>query len=330
MNIIDTTPGRKETRAQFYADDGLITGDDPQMAQNALDIFTHTFARVGLKMNAVKTKAMTVVGCKAYTEQSKEAYNRKLTGEGLSHRQRSLSKVECYLCGTTINQQSMKLHQRTKKCESGWKEWAARRSVMETIKPPELDTETQAPIEYKFSMPMRKETPCPVQDCPYSTKTRPEMRRHFRSRHPNDVIIIEEEGKLPQCDKCGIFQKNVDEKHKASEDCKKATKTQEARKAVKKQKLAKEFTFMIGDTPIENVKDFKYLGRILEESDEDWLALQGNICRARQKWGRIGKILSKEKANPRTMSAFYKAIVQSVLLYGSESWVLTKRMLLVL
>ena len=323
MSLIDTRQERKETKAQFYADDGLLTGEDDQMVQHALNIFTNTFARVGLKMNAIKTKAMTMTGCKTYTKQSTEAYNRKVTGEGSSHRERALTKVECNLCGATVNQQSMKSHQLTRKCIQGRKDWTSQRAELEI----DMEMEALNPMEYRFSMPPRHDTPCPVPTCPYHTNKRPEMRRHFRARHAEDTIIINEEGLLPQCKKCGIFQKDIGIRHQASMDCKKASKTREAHNDKKKQALAKQVTFLVGDTPIENVNHFKYLGRILEENDDDWLALQGNIYKARQKWGRIGKILSKEKAKPRIMAIFYKAVVQSVLLYGSESWVLTKKML---
>jgi hypothetical protein len=83
--------------------------------------------------------------------------------------------------------------------------------------------------------------------------------------------------------------------------------------------------------PIECIKWLKYLGQfLLEENNQDWLALQGNLNHARGKeWCRIGRILStKEKANkPQTMATFYKAIIQSVLLYGSKSCALTKQMM---
>ena len=47
--------------------------------------------------------------------------------------------------------------------------------------------------------------------------------------------------------------------------------------------------------------------------------------KARITWGRIGKLIKKKtKSDPKVMSIFYKVIIQSVLLYGSESWVLTK------
>jgi hypothetical protein len=80
-----TAQERKETRAQFYADDGLLSGENPQEVQRAMDIFTNIFARVGLKMNATKTKAMTMIGSKAYASISKIAYTRRITGEGHTH-----------------------------------------------------------------------------------------------------------------------------------------------------------------------------------------------------------------------------------------------------
>jgi hypothetical protein len=55
-----------------------------------------------------------------------------------------------------------------------------------------------------------------------------------------DTIIIREEGRLPQCDCCGIFQRDVGQKHKESIDCKRATKSKEAHKDAKIQKAAKK------------------------------------------------------------------------------------------
>ena len=169
---------------------------------------------------------------------------------------------------------------------------------------------------------------CPAEGCDYAGKSRFEMRRHFRSRHLKDTIIVEEEGQLPRCGKCGIFQKSVGLKHQASVDCKRYTESRERRADVKVQKVANEVVFMINERPIKCVKEFKYLGRILDNKDDDRPAINRNLNRARGKWGSIGRILSKENAKPQAMASFYKAIVQSVLLYGSESWVLNKRMLL--
>ena len=43
-------------------------------------------------------------------------------------------------------------------------------------------------------------------------------------------------------------------------------------------------------------------------------------------WGRLAKILGREGADKRTAKRFYVAVVQAVLLFGSETWVLTPRL----
>ena len=85
-------------------------------------------------------------------------------------------------------------------------------------------------------------------------------------------------------------------------------------------------TFSINGLPIECVKEFKYLGRYLSEDDNDWKAINWNIKRARISWGRLARILSTEKATSKSMASIYKAVVQGVLLYSSESWTLTSSM----
>ena len=79
--------------------------------------------------------------------------------------------------------------------------------------------------------------------------------------------------------------------------------------------------------PLENVSSFKYLGRWLTENDSDWQAVTGNLKKARKKWGRISRILVQEGADAKTSGMFHVAVVQQILLYGSESWVLTPRIL---
>ena len=52
-----------------------------------------------------------------------------------------------------------------------------------------------------------------------------------------------------------------------------------------------------------------------------------NIRRARQVWGRLGELLSRESDDPIILYKFYWAVVQVVLLFGAESWVLLAAML---
>ena len=53
-------------------------------------------------------------------------------------------------------------------------------------------------------------------------------------------------------------------------------------------------------------------------SDDDWVELVGNLSKARKKWAQLSRILGNEGANPQVLGMFFKAVVQVVLLFGSE------------
>jgi hypothetical protein len=84
--------------------------------------------------------------------------------------------------------------------------------------------------------------------------------------------------------------------------------------------------FPVNGNSLNQVEEFKYLGQILERNDNYWPAISRNLKRARIAWGRIGKIQTKERADVKSMASIYKAIIQAVLLYGAESWVVTTGM----
>ena len=77
---------------------------------------------------------------------------------------------------------------------------------------------------------------------------------------------------------------------------------------------------------MELVSEFKYLGRILTATDNDWPAVVGKLRKARQSWGRLARVLRREVADPKVSWAFYISVTQAVLLFGLETWVLTERM----
>jgi hypothetical protein len=123
---------------------------------------------------------------------------------------------------------------------------------------------------------------------------------------------------------CGLFQKNVNaDVHLHSEDCKKYAEIKRNMRVDEYNKAAINVNFEVKGEKINIVKQFKYLGRIIDDNDNDLAAVEAQLKKARMTWGRIGKILKKKtNSNPKIMSIFYKVIIQSVLLYGSESWVL--------
>ena len=75
---------------------------------------------------------------------------------------------------------------------------------------------------------------------------------------------------------------------------------------------------------IEGVETFNYLGIILDQSDNDWLAFLRNFRKARKVWSRLGKLLWREGDEPRVSAMFYWAVVQVVLLFGAEIWVFSE------
>ena len=57
--------------------------------------------------------------------------------------------------------------------------------------------------------------------------------------------------------------------------------------------------------------------------DDDWKVVAGNLVKARKSWAWLAKILIREGADKRVSGTFFKAVVQHVLLFGAETWVLT-------
>jgi len=87
--------------------------------------------------------------------------------------------------------------------------------------------------------------------------------------------------------------------------------------------LALRQQFTVHGDVLECVEVFWYLGRLLSQDDNDIQAMWSQLCKARGTWARVGQVLQRENASPRVSAKFYKEIVQSVLLYGSEMWVLS-------
>ena len=48
--------------------------------------------------------------------------------------------------------------------------------------------------------------------------------------------------------------------------------------------------------------------------------------RTRSLWGRLGTLLRRGGLEPRVLEMFYRAVVQAILLYELETWVLLAAM----
>ena len=220
---------------------------------------------------------------------------------------------------------SLKDHRKTRKCFKGREAYLVQATNISLVAPdPPPESIEETPSEYRVSMDGQTKTSCPVAGCPLCPVTRYAMRAHFRNVHNKDTIIIAEEGRLPRCGECGIFQMSVGSAHQQSADCKRWSKVRKDREtAVVNKKTVAETVFTVQGVSIKNVSEFKYLGRVVNKNDDDWPAVNRNLQKARVAWGRLCRILPKEGANPKAMASIYKAVVQAVLLFGSETWVLT-------
>ena len=91
-----------------------------------------------------------------------------------------------------------------------------------------------------------------------------------------------------------------------------------------------EATFRLtGEDGAENIKEvdiFTYLSRPLDWSGDNWPEILRNIRKAGNVWGRLEKLLQREGEDPFVSTNFYHAVVQPVLLFGAETWVLLAAM----
>ena len=165
---------------------------------------------------------------------------------------------------------------------------------------------------------------CPVPGCMGGGREKFSIYRHFIYRHLDNEIVISEDGILTKCNRCGMRVSNLLTQQQ-SPTCAKGWRRRENEVKQAAQARADNVCFMVNGKQIERVNQFRYLGRIFDAHDDDRMCIQDNLRKARQRWNAIAKILKVEGSNAKTMATFYLTIVQAVLLYGADSWVVTKR-----
>ena len=308
MNLVVNDAVLPETSAIFYADDGKIAGENHARVQEGLSLITDLFARMGLNMSQAKTKSVITTGDLQYHSIAEVAYKRRMVGGEESYRKRKSRKISCPTCEMVIAESHLKTH------------LLHQHGTVQEI-------QAQNIIEmgsYTVSMPHRRmKVTCPVPGCPGGAAERYGLRRHFMYRHPNDTIVIQEEGVLQRCERCYMF---VTTKHASdNETCRQGTEQKKKREMDAGREEERNVKFHINGSEVENVTEFKYLGRWLSQDDNDLKAVRANIQKARQRWGTFSRVLTREGADTKMVAQFYLTIVQSVLLYGAETWCLTQR-----
>ena len=114
-------------------------------------------------------------------------------------------------------------------------------------------------------------------------------------------------------------------RHYATAMCKKGAERKRRQMSEAEFRDITERAFKAYGKPLEIVSTFKYLGRVMTAGDDSWPAVAGNLVKARKSWGRLLHILSREGANERVSGNFFNVVVQAVLLFREDRWVLTPR-----
>jgi len=106
------------------------------------------------------------------------------------------------------------------------------------------------------------------------------------------------------------------------------TKTEEAVLRQKQVDLQVEAgTVYIGEDPLYNCFDFRYLGAAFQADGCKRFAPMQRMLKARAVMGRLFDIWKSDKVELETKLLLYKSSVLSVLLYGMEGWYLTPKVL---
>ena len=284
------------------------------MCETPSTAFVHTKrTRVGLFLNRAKTKCMLSTGYTPTTRLSTYAYKRLCTSytEGDNYQERKRRRITCPVCDQGLQQGNLDAHLLRK----------------HKIKTEDPTPPPHMPTTYTVSVPQASRQPtsvaCPVPGCPQmSISSRYNMRRHFLQRHTQDTICILEEGQFPRCPDCQFFCRQTTH-HKNSKFCADWSARFELHQKIEYRPKTQDHIFHSGNQELEYITEFLYLGSILHQDDNDAPAIRHNIAKARARWHRISRLLKREGASARTMGTFYLSIVHSILLYGSETWVLT-------
>ena len=149
------------------------------------------------------------------------------------------------------------------------------------------------------------------------------MQVHFVHRHVLDIVVMLEEGNFPhpRCAKCDmqVTRRELNGRHPGTAQCAKGAERKRRWLAEMEPRENLERYLEAYGAPIESVLEFKYLGRILTEMDDDWLAVIRNLRKASRSWGFLSRVLGREGTDPKMSREFYISVTQAVLLFGSET-----------
>jgi hypothetical protein len=145
----------------------------------------------------------------------------------------------------------------------------------------------------------------------------------FWDIHPLDLVVVPKEGCYSRCKQCGIQVNPLYPYHWYSKECQVGVEHHKQRVTAVSSALALRQQLAVCGNVLKRVEVYKYLGRLMAQDNNDIQAIWAQIQKARATWARVGQILQNKNASPFVAARFYQAIVQAILLYSSETWVIS-------
>ena len=76
---------------------------------------------------------------------------------------------------------------------------------------------------------------------------------------------------------------------------------------------------------IEEVQEFCYLGNMLDCEAGVERAVRARVSAAWKKWKEMASLLTDKKTPLRIRGSVFESCIRPVMLYGSETWAMTKK-----
>jgi hypothetical protein len=161
---------------------------------------------------------------------------------------------------------------------------------------------------------------CPFPGCPGVLSSPYMLCRHFQDLHLKDTVEILREVNFLRCKHCTMQCNPRYLRHIHTQVCLIGAEQWTQWDSAILAALALRKLFHVEGEVLEKVDLFWYLRRILAQDNDDVRAVRQQIKKACGIWARVRQVLTGYNTLPKISAKLYKAVVQSVLSYGSETW----------
>ena len=93
---------------------------------------------------------------------------------------------------------------------------------------------------------------------------------------------------------------------------------------VQRRRPGNEGTLTVGDHKIEMVRRFKYLGTVINDTNDETEEIQARILEANKAYSSLQTIFRSKQIHRNNRIRLYKTLIKPILCYGSVTWTLTQ------